>query len=220
MQNALTVVNAERYYSTAVYNNAASWNIRDRHMMETINNVTEHKGENAKIVVWEHNTHIGDARATDMAAAGMVNVGQLVREQHGEEEVYIIGFGTYKGSVIAASAWGAKVQEMEVPEAIPGSREALLHAADPAGDKIILLEELEEEESFQASIGHRAIGVQYNPASEQGNYVPSVLPERYDAFIFIEESHALTPLSPGLSEGNSTLAAPENIEVSDLQENY
>ena len=219
LQNALIAVNAERYYSTAINNSSASWNIRDRHMMETINNLMEHHGENSKIVVWEHNTHVGDARATSMAGAGMVNVGQLVREEHEGEGVYIVGFGSYSGSVIAASKWGAQMQEMEVPAAREGSWEALLHSSDPV-DKIILLQELREEETYMQMLGHRAIGVQYNPGAEMGNYVPSVLPDRYDAFIYIEESQALTPLSPRAPGTSNIQTEIENIEISDLQRNY
>lgn len=88
-------MNAEKYYSAAAKSNTTSWNIRDHHMVETINNLMEHYGPEAKIIVWEHNTHIGDARATDMAEQGTVNVGQLVREQHDQKGVYIVGFGSY-----------------------------------------------------------------------------------------------------------------------------
>lgn len=98
--NALVAVNAEQYYTTSVYSNTASWNIRDRHMVETINNLMRYQDEDAKIIVWEHNIHVGDARATDMEDEGMVNVGQLVREQHGNDGVYTVGVGIYSGTVI------------------------------------------------------------------------------------------------------------------------
>ncbi|WP_224996439.1 erythromycin esterase family protein [Cesiribacter sp. SM1] len=192
-QNTLVAVNAERYYTTALQNDAASWNIRDRHMTETINNLIDYHGSSAKIIVWEHNTHVGDARATDMASAGMVNVGQLVREQHSEEEVYIVGFGSYQGTVLAAPRWGAAVQTMQVPAARANSWEAIMHSMAPS-DKILLLEELRENSAFMSERGHRAIGVVYNPEQEQGNYVPSILPERYDAFLFIDRTTAVEPL--------------------------
>jgi erythromycin esterase len=195
-QNALVAVNAERYYHAMVRSNAGSWNIRDQHMMETINRLVERYGPDAKIIVWEHNTHVGDARATDMAQAGMVNVGQLVRRQHESEGVYVVGFGTYEGSVVAARSWGADRQVMNVPPAQAGSWEALLHQIAPA-DKIILLEELRGEPEYMKPKGHRAIGVVYHPEQEQGNYVPSVLPDRYDAFIFIDRTKALTPVQTG-----------------------
>ena len=218
-QNALVAVNAERYYATAVKSNAESWNIRDRHMMQTINNLTEQYGEDSKIIIWEHNTHVGDARATSMANAGMVNVGQLVREEHGEEGVYIVGFGSYSGTVMAASSWGVERKVMNVPNARPGSWEALLHAEDPA-DKIIFLEELEDKAPFNEVLGHRAIGVVYNPNAEEGNYVPSILPERYDAFIFIDHTHALTPIPTGTPDARLRSELTEGDPVSQLIRNY
>lgn len=199
LQNARVAINAERYYTTAVRDNAASWNVRDRHMMQTINALVDHKGGGAKIAVWEHNTHVGDARATDMANAGMVNVGQLAREQHNDQGVYIVGFGTYSGTVIAASKWEGKMQTMQVPAARPNSWEALMHAIAPA-DKIVFMDELEEVSRFNQPMGNRAIGVVYNPASEQGNYVPSIMTKRYDAFIFIDKTRALEPLSATAGE--------------------
>jgi erythromycin esterase-like protein len=95
LQNTTIALNAERYYATALMNDTESWNVRDRHMVETINELRYHHGNNAKVIVWAHNTHVGDARATNMKDQGMVNVGQLLREQHGEENVYIVGLGTY-----------------------------------------------------------------------------------------------------------------------------
>jgi erythromycin esterase-like protein len=194
LQNALVAVNAERYYSTAVRNDNESWNIRDQHMLQIINNLTGQYGPDAKIIVWEHNTHIGDARYTDMANAGMVNVGQLVREQHAGQGVYLVGFGSYEGRVIAADRWGATLREMRVPEAKRDSWEHILHQQQPP-NKIILLRQLREVPELLQRRGHRAIGVVYNPGAESGNYVPTILPERYDAFLFIDKTTALHPLS-------------------------
>jgi erythromycin esterase len=193
LQNAKVALNAERYYRTSGRSSAQSWNIRDQHMTETINTLVQHHGADAKIIVWEHNTHVGDARYTDMAGQGMVNVGQLVREQHSGEGVYIAGFGTYEGTVIAAQAWGAATKEMQVPVARPGSWEEILHRQEPL-NKIILLRGLRQESQLMQQRGHRAIGVVYNPDAESGNYVPTVLPERYDAFLFIDRTTALRPL--------------------------
>ncbi len=209
-QNALVAVNAERYFTTATQSNSGSWNVRDNHMMETINRLVSHKGNEAKIIVWEHNTHIGDARATDMANAGMVNVGQLAREQHSEKGVYVVGFGSYEGTVIAASLWEGEMEVMEMPEAMKGSWEAFLHDIEPA-NKIIFLEELRGKSPFNKPIGHRAIGVAYNPGSEQGNYVPSILPERYDAFVFIDRTTALHPLG-GMSGARIEKASLKSVE--------
>ncbi|MBP1966803.1 erythromycin esterase family protein [Paenibacillus aceris] len=191
--NALVAVNAEDYYRTMVRHDAESWNIRDRHMTEALRRLAQHHGPDAKVIVWEHNTHIGDARATDMQADGMVNVGQLVREAHGEADVFAIGFGTYRGTVIAAKAWGEPVATMQVPAAQPGSWEELMHRAG-AHDQILLLRK-EDPVLGHEVLGHRAIGVVYRPAYERGNYVPSVMARRYDAFVHVDESHALRPLT-------------------------
>lgn len=192
-QNALVALNGERYYRTSVSSYEESWNIRDRHMTQTINRLLEQHGSDSKIIVWEHNTHIGDARYTDMADEGTVNVGQLVREQYGENKVYAVGFGSYQGSVIASSGWGGAVLRMEVPPAPKDSWEGTLHAISPV-NKIILSSEIKENTALQQRIGHRAIGVVYNPNREQGNYVPSVIPKRYDAFVFIDQTTALHPI--------------------------
>ncbi|WP_207425396.1 erythromycin esterase family protein [Pedobacter sp. SYSU D00535] len=192
-QNALVAVNGENYYRTSVSNSGASWNIRDRHMTATIKRLLEFHGPDSKIIVWEHNTHVGDARFTDMAAAGMVNVGQLVREEFGQDNVYIVGFGSYKGQVIAADEWGGSIETMRVPNAKRGSWEDMLHRSG-AENKLLFSKELQNNPTFMKSIGHRAIGVQYDPGREAGNYVPTIVPKRYDAFIFIDESTALRPL--------------------------
>jgi erythromycin esterase len=192
-QNALIAVNAERYYRSMLGFDDQSWNIRDRHMMETINRLLAFHGQQSKAIVWAHNTHIGDARATDMAVVGMVNIGQLAREEHGEEKVYLAGFGSYEGSVIAGEEWGAPMQEMEVPEARPNSIEELLHN-EHAADCYLLFND-ETNKRFRDRIDHRAIGVVYDPGRERrGNYVSSLLPRRYDAFIFIDQTKALHPL--------------------------
>nr|WP_047150690.1 erythromycin esterase family protein [Aneurinibacillus tyrosinisolvens] len=192
--NALVTVNAERYYRSMVRGGNDSWNIRDRHMVEVLNQLMKFHGSDAKVIVWEHNTHIGDARATDMAEDGMVNVGQLVREQHGHEQTYAVGFGTYSGTVIAARGWGESIEEMVVPAAIPNSWENLLHQAGNH-DKILLFNNEQINTLFGQEIGHRAIGVVYNPEYERfGNYVPSKMSQRYDAFIYVDKSEALHPL--------------------------
>jgi erythromycin esterase-like protein len=192
-QNALVTVNAERYYQAMVRSSAGSWNVRDQHMMTTLNRLVQRHGPQAKAIVWAHNTHVGDARYTDMAAQGEINIGQLVREQHAGEGVYIVGFGTHRGTVIAADAWGDKAEQMRVPEAQPGSWDAILHALQPA-DKIVLLDGLRNEPALKGSKGQRAIGVVYRPAQEYGNYVPTVLTQRYDALLYVDQTSALHPI--------------------------
>jgi erythromycin esterase-like protein len=201
-QNALVVRGAEAYYRAMVRGGPESWNIRDRHMTETLERLMRHHGPHARAIVWEHNTHIGDARATDMADDGMVNVGQLVREQHVGEGVVLVGFGSYRGSVIAGDEWEAPMEVMRVPPAREGSWEDILHRAG-ASDQLLLLDGARDDEEFREERGHRAIGVVYHPERERyGNYVPTVLPRRYDAFCHIDETHALHPLHlrPDLSK--------------------
>jgi len=193
-QNALIAVNAEKYYRSMIGFDNESWNVRDRHMMETLERLMKFHGKKAKGIVWEHNTHIGDARATGMSRAGMVNIGELAREKYGENNVYLAGFASYHGSVIAGEEWGAPMEVMEVPEAQKGSIEYRLHQQSDRNRYILFNKELPEE--YFEKIGHRAIGVVYDPAMEKyGNYVPSLLPQRYDALIFIDETKALHPLA-------------------------
>lgn len=191
-QNAIIAVNAEKYYRTMMDFDNESWNVRDRHMMETLDRLMKFHGNNAKGIVWEHNTHIGDARATDMHREGMVNIGELAREKYGEDNVYLCGFASYEGTVMAGDEWGAPMQEMEMPEAKPGSIESILHKENKNG--YILFNE-DTDELYAKKIPHRAIGVVYDPSREMyGNYVPSVLAQRYDALIFIDKTKALHPL--------------------------
>jgi len=192
-QNAVITVNAEKYYQAMMSFDNESWNVRDRHMMETLDRLMKFHGHEAKGIVWEHNTHIGDARATDMHRAGMINIGQLAREEYGAENVYLAGFGSYSGSVIAGAEWAAPMEKMKVPEARQGSVEDILHRKH--GKNVYLLfSENNLDERFEAPLSHRAIGVVYDPRREMyGNYVPSLMPERYDAFLFIDETKALHP---------------------------
>jgi len=193
-QNALVVKNAEHYYRTMVQGGPESWNIRDRHMTETLARLMHHHGPQARAIIWAHNTHIGDARFTDMADDSMVNIGQLVREGHADDGVLLIGFGSHHGSVIAGEEWEAPMEKMPVPPGRPDSWEDVLHEAG-AEDRLLLLDEARTNEDLLEERGHRAIGVVYHPDSEQyGNYVPTVLPLRYDAFLFLQETQALRPL--------------------------
>jgi erythromycin esterase len=186
-QNALIAVNAERYYHVMMRGGEASWNIRDMHMSETINRLMDFHGKDSKIIIWEHNTHIGDARATNMKNTGLINVGQLIKEGHEKEGVVRVGFGSYEGSVLASDNWGNEVKEMDVPKAKEGSWEHLLHEAGNE-NKLLLSKDID---NFISPIGHRAIGVVYDPEYEHGNYVPSVIPKRYEAFIYLNKTKAL-----------------------------
>lgn len=190
-QNALVARNAERYYRAMVRGGPASWNVRDTHMIETLERLLDHHGPESKTIVWEHNTHIGDARATDMANAGMVNVGQLARQKWGDDEVVLVGFASHRGSVIAGNEWGAEMQRMRVPPARTESWEDILHSAIGRDSLLVF----NGSRALEEPRGHRAIGVVYHPERERfGNYVATVLPHRYDALIYIDQSHALHPL--------------------------
>lgn len=192
-QNALVAVDAERYYRAMVQGGAETWNIRDRHMMETLDRLMQLHGPAAKGIVWAHNAHVGDARATDMAGEGMVNIGQLAREQHRADNVVLVGFSSHHGTVIAGNEWGAPMQRMNVPPAQQDTWEDILHRGK-LHDKLIVLENVHGAEAFLER-GHRAIGVVYDPRWESlGNYVPTVLPERYDALLHIDETQSLHPL--------------------------
>lgn len=192
-QNALVAKNAEEYYRAMARGNVNSWNVRDEHMVETLDRLLDHHGPAAKAIVWAHNTHVGDARATDMDERGKVNIGQLVREQNPVDDVSVVGFGTYRGEVIAGEEWDAPMERMQVPPAREGSLGDIFHRASPnAHDSFVFCDELTEP--FAEPHGHRAIGVVYNPEQELGNYVPTVLPERYDAFVHVEQTNALHPL--------------------------
>jgi erythromycin esterase-like protein len=193
-QNALVIKNAERYYRAMVRSDSGSWNVRDQHMMETLDRLMDFHGPKAKGIVWAHNTHIGDARYTDMARAGMFNIGQLAREEHESEGVVLAGFGSHHGSVIAGKSWGAPMERMKVPVARSGSWEDVLHQAS-GDDELLLFDQSSISDEFRKPRGHRAIGVVYQPELESyGNYVPTVLPKRYDAFLYADETEALHPL--------------------------
>jgi erythromycin esterase-like protein len=206
-QNALVVKNAEAYYRVMIRNGPWSWNVRDRHMALTLDRLMAHHGPQAKAIVWEHNTHVGDARFTDMAEDGMVNVGQLVRESHGGEGVVLVGFGSYAGSVVASTEWGEPWQDMTVPPAREDSWEDVLHRAG-GDDKLLIFADAGGE--WLAPRGHRAVGVVYHPGYDHfGNYVPTVLPRRYDAFLYIDSTEALRPLH-----------APTTEEAGEVPETY
>ena len=213
-QNALVAKNAELYYRTMVRGGPTSWNVRDSHMVETLERLMVHHGPMAKAIVWEHNTHIGDARFTDMARGGMFNVGQLVRQEHDADDVVLVGFGTHRGTVVAGEEWGAPMRRMRVPPAREGSFEHALHLAD--GDDMLLLFNGTDDggiTGLEEPIGHRAIGVVYDPRHEHwGNYVPTIVPRRYDAFIHIEETVGVDALHmPVLVDGEPPETFPSGM---------
>ncbi|MEX2574626.1 MAG: protein-L-isoaspartate(D-aspartate) O-methyltransferase [Balneolaceae bacterium] len=207
IQNARLVANAEKYYRSMYYSSRSSWNVRDSHMFETLESLLEHHGSKSKAVVWAHNSHIGNASATEMGARGEHNLGQLVREKMGEK-VYSIGFGTDHGTVAAASNWGERMEIKDINPSVSDSTEQLMHLADvdsfmlPLHDKNHRL--LSEE--MQKSRLQRAIGVIYRPATElESHYFQASLANQYDEFIWFDETRAVIALeevveSTGLPE--------------------
>lgn len=190
--NSVVLKNAEKYYEAMTAFDNSSWNVRDSHMMETLTILKNSKPQ-AKTIVWAHNTHVGDARATDMARSGMHNIGQLARQEFGKENVKLVGFGSYRGSVVAGDFWGANMRKMVLPPAINGSLEYSLHKKY-AKNKLFVFDPVYPMQEFEDRMGHRAVGVVYHPDKERGNYVPTKLEERYDAFMYIDQTQALHPL--------------------------
>ncbi len=214
-QNARLVKNAEEYYRTMFRGRISSWNLRDRHMMETLDALAHYlsqtNGTPAKIVVWEHNSHIGDARATEIGQQGEWNVGQLARELYGEE-TRLIGFTTYQGTVTAASDWDVPAERKRVRPALAGSYEALFHQTGMARFLLPLREKNPVTQALTDRRLERAIGVVYLPETErQSHYFYAGLPQQFDAVLHFDETHAVEPLE--LTSGWKTGEAPETFPV-------
>jgi erythromycin esterase-like protein len=194
-QNARLIMNAERYYRAMFHGRANSWNLRDEHMFETLTELFAHlDGGHAKVVVWAHNSHLGDARATAMSRRGELNVGQLVRERLGRDS-FSIGFTTYSGTVTAASDWGEPTERKRVRPALAGSYEELFHAAGLPRFWFDLRERNEAVGLLREQRLERAIGVIYRPETERlSHYFEAQLPDQFDAVIHLDETSALEPL--------------------------
>ena len=195
-QNARLVKNAEQYYRSMFRGRASSWNLRDRHMVETIEALVAHLNgsRQPKAIVWAHNSHLGDARATEMSERGELNVGQLIRERFGNEAV-LVGFTTHHGSVTAASDWGEIAERKRVRPALPGSYEELFHEVGVPGFLIDLREGGRKIDILREARLERAIGVIYRPETERlSHYFHARLPEQFDAIIHIDETRAVGPL--------------------------
>ncbi|AKK27307.1 erythromycin esterase family protein [Mycobacterium sp. EPa45] len=211
-QNAQTVRNAEVYYRSMFGSRVSSWNLRDQHMFQTLKALRAHlhqrDGEPARIVVWAHNSHVGDARATEVGADGQLTLGQLVREGYGEQSV-LIGFTTYSGTVTAASEWGAVAERKVVRPALNGSVEELLHEVDRPEFLVSALVSREAAEPLDTVRLGRAIGVIYQPATERQSHYYHVRPgDQFDAIIHIDRTTALEPL-----ERNSVWVEGETPET-------
>lgn len=192
LQHAKVVESGECYLRLMPGPGALSWNARADHFERTLARLLDHYGPSSRAIVWAHNTHVGDARATDMVLTGEVNLGQLARERHGSEGVYLLGFGTATGSVLAARSWEGPCERMQTPTPRPDSLEAALLASG-AGDRLLLLDPTAPgARSLRRPLPHRALGVVFDPADERrNNYIPTQLAQRYDAFIFLPRTRAL-----------------------------
>ncbi|MEP0818279.1 erythromycin esterase family protein [Trichocoleus sp. FACHB-46] len=196
-QNARLVKNAEEYYRSMFRGRVSSWNLRDRHMAEILDHLSAHlekQQQPAKIVVWAHNSHLGDARATDMGEAGEWNVGQLVRERYGEDAV-LVGFSTYTGTVTAATDWDGPAELKQVRPALPNSYEALFHETGLPRFWLNLRQDNLAIAQLRKPRLERAIGVIYRPHSERlSHYFHTQLPSQFDAIIHIDDTRAVEPL--------------------------
>jgi len=193
-QNARVVAGAEQYYRAMFRGRNESWNLRDQHMVETLGALVNHfDGGRAKVVVWAHNSHLGDARATEMGAHGEWNVGQLVRQRFGS--AFSIGFSTWAGTVTAASDWDAPAECKRVRPALEGSYEDLFHAADRPRFWLPLRGRGDAVEVLRERRLQRAIGVIYRPETERAShYFEACLPRQFDAMIHLDQTRALQPL--------------------------
>jgi erythromycin esterase-like protein len=202
-QNARIVRAAEQYYRIMYRGSTESWNLRDRHMFDTLRNVLERRGPNAKAVVWAHNSHIGNAAATAMGWQGEFNIGELCRTAFGDEAV-LIGFGTDRGTVAAASDWDGP---MEIKTVLPARSDSYERVFRQAGRARSLTEwhrpdRRELRDVLSAPRLERAIGVIYRPETElYSHYFEAVLPEQFDAYVWFEETKAVTPLGPERPHG-------------------
>jgi erythromycin esterase-like protein len=209
-QNARVVKNAETYYRSMFQSRDESWNLRDTHMMETLDALREHigkrKGSPAKIAVWAHNSHLGDARATEMGEHGQLNLGQLVRERYAPEETFLLGFSTYTGTVTAASDWDGPAELKKVVPSRPDSFEYLFH--DSGLENFLL--PIRGRDKVQAALAkrrlERAIGVIYRPDTERvSHYFHADLARQFDAVIHLDQTSAVKPLE------YSALWTPEEV---------
>lgn len=197
-QNARVIKDAEVYYRSMFEGHISSWNVRDTHMSETLNVIAEHienrSKKPAKIIVWAHNSHVGDARATEVTEDGEINIGQLVREQNGPD-VYLIGFSTYNGFVTAASDWGGAPERKVINPGFDSSYEELFHDLKHKNFRLDLIGNEELEHYLKVPRLQRAIGVVYRPETERlSHYYFTRLPYQFDSIIHFDRTTAVVPL--------------------------
>jgi len=203
-QNARLVADAERYYRVMYYGSHDSWNLRDRHMFETLQNILTWAGADKKAVIWAHNSHVGDARFTDMGMErGELNISQLCRQSYGRDAA-LIGFGTHTGTVAAASEWDAPMEIKTARPSRPDSYEALCHQT--GYERFLLDLRAGQRDDLRGALAEprleRYIGVVYRPETERwSHYSYAALLDRYDAFAWFDETHAVVPLPTRVTAG-------------------
>lgn len=202
-QNARLIANAEKYYRIMYYGSRASWNLRDSHMFETLENLLAHHGPESKAIVWAHNSHVGNAQATEMSARGEHNLGQLCRRAYGAQ-AYLIGFGTHTGTVAAASDWG---DPMEIKQLRPSRSDSYERLCHDTGHAHFLLglrgrAELSAADALGKERLQRAVGVIYRPDTElASHYFRTELPRQFDEYIWFDDTHAVAPLETSELKG-------------------
>jgi erythromycin esterase-like protein len=212
-QNARLVKSAEEYYRSMFQGHVASWNLRDTHMTDTLDALMAHLGRrrsSPKIVVWAHNSHVGDASATELAAEGKINLGQLTRERYAEASL-LVGFSTFSGTVTAASDWGAPAERKVMPPALAGSHEDLFHRVGRSGLLVLTGDLVVSGAARGGNLRrlHRAVGVVYKQKTERAShYYESELHAQFDALVHLDQTRALEPLErwggPELGEAPET----------------
>jgi protein-L-isoaspartate(D-aspartate) O-methyltransferase len=202
-QNARLVTAAERYYRAMYYGSVESWNLRDQHMFDTLERLLEFHGPGSRGIVWEHNSHVGDAAATEMGARGEHNVGQLCRARFGAG-AFLVGFGTDHGTVAAASDWDGALEIKRVRPAHAASYERLCHDSEVAAFLLHLKDPVRQavRDELGSARLERAIGVIYRPDTEiMSHYFQACLPRQFDEYVWFDETRAITPLVSVLAHG-------------------
>jgi erythromycin esterase-like protein len=195
--NARLIANAEEYYRIMYYGSDESWNHRDTHMFETLQLLLDRYGDGAKAIIWEHNSHLGDALATEFGKHGQINVGQLCRQAYGDD-VYAIGQGTDHGTVAAASDWEGPMEIKQVRPSHPDSYERLMHLAEMSAFFLPLTKSRNQQltAALAARRLERAIGVIYRPDTERlSHYFDASLPRQFDEWIWFDETEAVHSLT-------------------------
>lgn len=192
-QYALVVEDGERYFHN-ITSGAAAWNLRENHMYTTIRRLLDFYGPSSRIIVWAHNTHTGDARSSTMSTRHKISLGQILRQAYGDNNVFLVGIGSYSGSVLCGKTWGDTMRLVTLPPARPASWEDLLHT-QYGTNRIILSNAMQTDRALNGYYYTRAVGAIYQPTTDAySSYTASIMARRYDAFIYLDKTTALHPL--------------------------